>query len=430
MKSEHFVLAAVSLLLMSCSSDVINEPPVQLGEERVHVTNLFSSNRSLDEIHSFAMDATGYLTTGNTSRSDMKREIDKERGIKCITKGVSRAEASTDTLIYIVNYKDNAGFAVISARRSADPILAVVGKGSYDSVVKSGNTGFNLFMNMATDYVSQCPEESPYSTLGIDDPLEIQELKRVEYVLADDTISPRVKVQWGQGGFYGSEFDNKIAGCANVASAMIMSYFEHPKSIELKHKTPATILELDWNNMKRHKSGPYVTCCQPNPPHDTIALLMREIGKRSKSNDSNPDGTSTYTSNMRNTLKGLGYNVGVMTDFTSGCIVKNLRDENSIIAIRGDRLSDETSDSNDQYIGHMWIADGYIYKKIQVIEYVRPVSSQEWTEIQNATNETYMNHFNWGSDGYGDDYYNDRVFCNKYNKRDYKYNVQFFTVKL
>lgn len=49
MKSEHLVLTAMTLFLMSCSSDVINEPPVQLGEERVHVTNPFSSNRSLDE---------------------------------------------------------------------------------------------------------------------------------------------------------------------------------------------------------------------------------------------------------------------------------------------------------------------------------------------------------------------------------------------
>lgn len=423
MKSEHFVLAAVSLLLMSCSSDVINEPPVQLGEERVLVTNLFSSNRSLDEIHSFAMDATGYLTTGNTSRSDMKREIDKERGIKCITKGVSRAEASTDTLIYIVNYKDNAGFAVISARRSAEPILAVVGKGSYDSVVKSGNTGFNLFMNMAADYVSQCPEESPYSTLGIDDK-ELFEFKRDVYVIASDTVSPRVQVQWGQNGIYGKYFNNGYAGCNNVAAGMAMSYFEYPKTIEITHKNPIQVYNLYWKNIKRHIIGKYDFCCWPNSPHEEIGLLLYEIGFRSDCDDTNSEeGTSTKLGKTMNTLKSLGYKVSDYSKYTIGCIQSNLK--NGIILIRGDHFID----SINTYVGHMWIADGYKYRKEQVVESIRPLNSAEpWEEIMNVTNEFRLSHFNWGWDGIGDDYYNDNVFSPKNSNYDFKYRVLFFTI--
>lgn len=69
-------------------------------------------------------------------------------GIKTICNRESRGQ--NDTLIYVVNYEDNKGFALISAVDDSQPVLAVVPNGSYDPEIGTDNPGFNLFMDAAT----------------------------------------------------------------------------------------------------------------------------------------------------------------------------------------------------------------------------------------------------------------------------------------
>ena len=57
-------------------------------------------------------------------------------------------------MLYIVNYADEQGFAVISANRQAEGLLAVVEQGAYgvDGKYYTDNLGFTAFMEQAETY--------------------------------------------------------------------------------------------------------------------------------------------------------------------------------------------------------------------------------------------------------------------------------------
>lgn len=75
----------------------------------------------------------------------------------------------------------------------------------------------------------------------------------------------------------------------------------------------------------------------------------------------------------------------------------------------------------------MWVVSGHKYRSTHVIEYVRNINSLEWNILSDCINEELYNYFNWGLDGINDGYFYDEVFA--YNsERDYKYNVQYFSI--
>lgn len=422
MKLYLYPIIALGLIASSCNNDAVEEPQPSVIAKNTITYSPSAVNRTLDEAINIANEAKGMLNNSKSSRAGINREIDLTDGIKYVVSNVSRS--NPDTLLYILNYKDNAGFAVISTRRSTEALLAVTESGTYTSPEDCDNPGFNMFMDMATAYVADAPFTPPVPPTG-GDQLEIQECKREEITLVNDTLPHRVEVGWDQSGIYGTYCKNGIAGCNNVAAAMAMSYFEYPSSILLTYMDTPQNMTLDWKNIKRHKIGTFDYCCQPNSPHTTIAKLLRELGQRSGSNYNSAEGTSTYPSKTRTTLKNLGFKVGDLKKYYSKCILSNI--DNGIVIITGYQNSDGDG-------GHTWISDGYAYLKKQVIEYVRPISSPEWIETDNVITEYMYNWFNWGATDYNNTlngYYSDGVFIPRLNKRyDFRYNVIFFTVNI
>ncbi len=425
MKLYLYPIIALGLIASSCNNDAVEEPQPSVIAKNTITYSPSAVNRTLDEAISIANEAKGMLNNSKSSRAGINREIDLTDGIKYVVSNVSRS--NPDTLLYILNYKDNAGFAVISTRRSTEALLAVTESGTYTSPEDCDNPGFNMFMDMATAYVANAPVEpvKPPTTPGVDGPFEIQEVKREEITLVNDTLPHRVEVEWVQSGIFGAYCKNGIAGCNNVAAGMAMSYFEYPSSISLTYMDTPQNMTLDWKNIKRHKKGIYDFCCQPNSPHTTIGKLLRELGHRSGSNYNSAEATSTLPSKTRSALKKLGFKVGDIKKYYSKCIWANIGD--GVIIISGYQNSDGDG-------GHTWLVDGYAYLKKQVIEYVRPISSPEWIETENVITEYMYNWFNWGMNNYDNTlngYYSDGVFITRSPEHyNLGYNVKFFTVNI
>lgn len=59
-----------------------------------------------------------------------------------------------DTLLYVFNFNDEQGFAVVSANRQTEGLIAAVEMGSYDPAIPTGNPGFDTYMQMAKVYVA------------------------------------------------------------------------------------------------------------------------------------------------------------------------------------------------------------------------------------------------------------------------------------
>ncbi|MCM1356012.1 MAG: C10 family peptidase [Staphylococcus sp.] len=406
---------AVGLLVASCSSDAVEEP--ESSKLDLKTVTTMTEKRSLDEAIQIANDARSLLDDGSkSSRASVARELDLSSGISYVTSGTSRS-GDADTLLYVLNYKDNAGYAVICANRSGESLLAVTEAGHYTTAEECTNPGLTMFIDMAVAYSAGLPINP--SNPNPNSPFEIQEVKREEIILDSVSVSPRVDVEWDQSGIYGKYCDNGLTGCSNTALGMAMSYFEYPKSIKLTYRNNE-IIDLDWPNMKRHTIGTSDYCCQPNSPHDAIASLLREIGKRAGSEYKNSFfeyGTGTTENGIRQAALSFGFKLTATQSYYKQCIRYNLKD--GIIIVGG---------FNENDMGHMWIADGFKYMKKQMIEYVRPISSLEWTEVENVISESMLSWFNWGWNGEDNGYFNDDVFHTQ--NGNFRNKALFFTVYL
>lgn len=412
MKKNFYFLSVVAFLLSACSAD---SDLLDFSDEFKSDSTAMSTTITFDEAVSIAKDALSLLDDRPSSRANSVREVDLDRVNYVIG---SRSRSSADTLLYVINYKDDAGFAVIAANRNVKtPVLAVTESGSFTTIEECKNPGLALFMEMATDYAAQ-PFDLPLIPPGGQGPEIIQECKR-EVFEKGDTVLPRLEVNWGQDGIYGKYCSNGIAGCSNTAAAMIMSYFEHPKAIKLTHDNNR-VISLDWDMIKQHSQGAFCWYCDDDLTHERIARIMRELGYRSGT-DYQEDGSGTEMGRIKSTLSGLNFKTSSTASYKSQCF-RNIG--GGLYLIGGFRKNEK-----GKKIGHHWVVEGYKYKWTNVIEYVRPINQPDWEILSNDINEEMFNYFNWGCDGENNGYFNDGVF--KYNEnRDYKYDVSYFWVGL
>lgn len=346
----------------------------------------------------------------------------------------SRNGATNDTLLYAVNFKNNEGFALVPASRKADPLLAICEKGNYSPGCEKLNPGFGIYMNIAEKRLTDLETVSDEPTLNTGDkdsefvpefkpydgdntrPLETKETSDTSWICR---IAPRIQVKWGQqGNVYARYAPNDYAGCAPVAMAQTMSYFKYPSKIAVTFPdAPISELNLDWDYMMMHNGYWGCNCYMYNyaQNHEMIAVLMRQLGQIAQSDYTKSNGTETFTSKTRDTLKKLGLSVSDISDYKPG---KTADIADGIILMRGDCLG-----KNNKLEGHIWIIDG-VKRFVSIHKcYVRENSGQKWTVMNESKDILHFNHINWGWYGNQDGWFNDGVF-NALIPVEYSYNNQ------
>lgn len=351
-----------------------------------------SSLRSVEEAIAIANDAAG-MTQSLATRS-LTKTADTQN-VEIITGRQTRSTSSNDTLLYVVNYTGGQGFAVISARRDKEGLLAVTEKGSFssDSLQSGRNEGLRDFMQMAQIYAtSNSRSISNISDTIYKRKLLVHQIDTLHY----DSNSPKVAVQWGQTEYEGAYCPNKIAGCSNVAMGQIMSYFCFPTSLTIDYdSTNVTTLTLDWDALKTHKtSHSYASCTASQRTHEALGKLMRQLGKLNKS-IYGATGTSTYASDVRNSFMRLGYGVSSLLNYDGGDFDDEFS-EGKLIYMRG------TSDEG----GHAWVVDGNMKLSIHEADWVIEEGSIIRTLYKDyGIREVSYIHINWGWYGYSNGYF-------------------------
>lgn len=150
MKTTKLFVIGMCLLGAACTEQVEN-----IETQNGMPVSVYGHTRTIEEAIAIANDGIQMLER-NKTRAEVgtKREIDEEQ-IKCITSEKTRGgSTSTDTLMYIVNFEDEQGFAVVSANPATEGLLAVTEMGSYDEETVKQNEEFSIFMSLANEYVS------------------------------------------------------------------------------------------------------------------------------------------------------------------------------------------------------------------------------------------------------------------------------------
>lgn len=409
-KNLLFLLLA---FITSCTNDVNYDFTNVFS---VATSKVDSNKRSYSEALEIAQNAISILDDNNQlTRSSSNRRVDlNEKPITiCADNRFSTRSSENignDTLMYVFNYTDNNGFAVVSADKGTEGLIAVVESGHYDPS-DTTDTGFRSYMIAAKYYILAnqvktkiVPDRAPKGFYFEFD------------TISTTSISPRITVKWGQNGHEGQFFDNHISGCVNTAAAMIMSYFEYPTTISLTYENaPFSYRSLNWDGMKSYIAS-YIkingwgyyhhhdTCT--NEDHKSIGYLCRQLAKDTHS--TLYDGsTSTNFYSMRNVMADYGYIVGDCLSY------QNLANTNTLHALLSNGRIILMRGSNINDIGHAWVVDGYYGFTIHSLYYEYGFTNG-MPDPPILMDEQFIthryNHINWGYDGYNNGYFNDGVF--------------------
>lgn len=142
-------LASVSMMLSlpSCTADEPVVDSAQAPETEVSQSTT-SRYRTVEDASRIALDAVSMFDDVLDEKSRGVMRFLDAKPIKVIS-GLRSRSAVNDTLMYVVNYADSMGFAVVSAVKGTPELIAVTMQGSYDPAEPCDNPGFSMYMDCA-----------------------------------------------------------------------------------------------------------------------------------------------------------------------------------------------------------------------------------------------------------------------------------------
>lgn len=413
------ILSAIifAIALSSCSKDDdLAQPTRKFPHART------SNERSFNDALTIAQKAISLISSEGT-RAKSERQIDLTQTRAVMSETTRSANIEQDTLMYIFNFADDQGFAIVSKSKNAPELLAVTTKGYYDGE-ETDNEGFNIYMEYATAGMRSAPLDTTKKPIpdleigdgsgdgssgdnggnnggGIGDQVITEWKTETDY----DTTrrGPLLSTKWGQNNPFNdfcyvdgaqSGTKNTPAGCVAIAVAQIMAYHEFPNSINLTYSfAPTTNLTLNWDYWKKNSY---------NDPIG-LAIFIRELGERLNM-DYQLDGSSSSIVYARNVLRDLSYNTSSIIDYNiyDNKIVLNNIADNLPVYIRGYDVLDS--------VGHAWIIDGYMFTEETSKDYQRHMGQTNWTLVNTVYIKNTYYSFNWGQHGSKDGWF----FIEKY----------------
>lgn len=384
MKKFVFLIAAITM--MSCSQQEMKKsvPPTTADLK----TKL--GIRSYDDALAIARNAIGRLE----NKKSISRGINSSRKVDLTeNKAIVRNNDNNDTLIYVFNFENHKGFALVSAIEETDGLLAVTEQGHYDPDSSSETSGFDIFINQAKKYVLNGGRVLRSPEIIID-----------SVVTQHFYIYPLLTVEWGQENPEGEFCENNISGCGPTAFAQIMSYYESPSSFVPTYLgNGAGTISLQWTAMKNHNkhNGGASSCPSGSSVHQSIAHLCRQIGYLSDSDyETGYTGTNIY--DLLTAIDSFSYVRNNWIDFTNQDLRNFLLSSHPILMVGLTGLTPEDT-------GHFWIVDGV--DREATTTYLRRYdqSYQTWYQYMLETTNDYF-HINWGWDGENNGYFLNHVF--------------------
>lgn len=229
----------------------------------------------------------------------------------------SRSADDSEYPLYVVNFEDESGFALVSSNKSTEELLAVSLAGNLHDMSEVDNPGFLMFVEAAKEYIN-LPGHADVQSRALED----RPLYKLEAILYYETdtiwhsrIAPRTLNYWGQNNPEGWFCPNGLSGCSNTAMMFALSYYEYPKDLPLTYsdEVKGQVLHLDWKEIQKHChfSIQYQYklveewCAESNisSVHNQIAHLCRQLGELNESEYKIPEkATSTNRNKWKKTM--------------------------------------------------------------------------------------------------------------------------------
>lgn len=425
---KSMLLAALLVAGVSCEKRF--EEAVEVQPENHAAADAVNSYEVSYEEALAKADALFAGIDGATTRAGSRRVKNHEL-FRSGNRFTRTASDDVEAKFHIINYEDNAGFAMIAADKRATDIYAYSDTGNLCVDDAMENSGFGVFLEGAIDLYGKeidrplIPADTtelgggggfidlpgdkygdiPY--LGIEVIDGVTYRVRIEYNKSVSKKEPLIPVKWHQanpynyycpscGDYVGTNYYGKCAaGCGPVAAAQIMAYHKYPEKYatylpDWNNKTLNYIeYTFDWDNMIRNYSD------------DMVAHLIREIGRVAEADYGKSTGVTL--ANIKKMFPKFGYNI-TGADYDVDKVKISLYNNRPVYA-RGQKKSGD---------GHAWVIDGYDHLATRKTYYYN-YAPYNVCNIKDSNNRIYV-HCNWGWGGDGknknSDYSDEGYFLN------------------
>lgn len=326
-----------------------------------------------------------------------------------------------DTMAYICNFADSAGFAVICADdRVGCPLLACVERGTLGDSID--NPGVALFLENAQQYMEESLltfeakkeslREMAERMLEEDSSDQGASLRSVstgsfKLLKGKEEVTPLLTTTWAQSG---SPYNDLMktcksnvsghapAGCWAVAIGQLMAYYQYPKTLSYKiDRRTKRSLSPNWSVIVKEKDAENLDEIYAKKQ---VGELLYGIGLNIDM-DYGCDGSSAKESDAMSYLKACGY---------SGCGTQSFTFEKAkgYLDLRRPVLMNgkQKKVAFVAYDGHAWVVDGYTTLRYDCYTYTLDHSTNSSTNrYVNTIYEHPLLHINWGWKGKNNGYF-------------------------
>lgn len=342
MRLSLILLTSAMLVLCSCSSDSLFDEPStpNTSPEQVPTVNKISPEDAIN----IALDFMKGIETPQTRSESRKVAEIKALG----TKSITRSE-NTDTLLYLINFEDEQGFALVGADIRALPIYAISDTGNFDITDKNSEIIGSLLDGAKSEVLANpiLPPGNynvPWPNFkGWNSDIDY----RIEPILTpfQRTVSPY--------GVYSSKCTNAagqpaLTCSAAIATEQLMAYHKYADYFHIK---------VDWDQLNDGSSP------------EAVASLIKTIGSYLELEY--VDSNTLARFNLSSLVYGLGnlqyYKYG--DDTSSDFIFNNKESVSGFLQGYGfgPIMMIATNSQRDE-ARHVWLIDGMVQYKVNVNE--------------------------------------------------------------
>ena len=427
----RFCVAAfvAAVLLPACTKSSPVDESIQGG----YNSYVIPIETALESLNSF-LESEDRTKTGGQAR-----EIESISTIRSEALSTKSGEPlitapNCDEILYVVNFKDNKGYALLAAdNRISDEIIAVTDYGHFDEtvfypltrVIVSPVDSLNYFSEVYHDwYIGEQYEENgngpnsngfigslvsnylegelngggphtPIGDIGGDD--FIYEIVTSDvHSYSSPIITPMMNEDslrfWSQS--VSPYVDDLPAiyshlGCVNLSTLRIMAYHEFPSSV--RNTT------IDWASARQNPAS-------STSGISTIHYLYNDIIARTVNLSFGSAGTFTIPSTAALYLSGLGYTNVLYQDYNNDVVISNIYNHKPVMVCSVPTINGNFGINHS----HAWILDGYKMRYTVTTTYYYLNGILDHTTTTNSSCAMIHCDFGWQTDNNG--YFVSRLF--------------------
>lgn len=323
---------------------------------------------------------------GTTSRSKTRQP----KNVEIVVNSRSLARSAdgtpkTDTTLYLVNYGENDGFALLAADRRLCPVFAIGSEGALnfrDTIENKGlamflqdvNAGIQYFLeNESSKVISRASIQEVDGTIKYPAPI-------IEAGLQYKYGPYGLKRQWSQESPFNKYCPgNAAVGCAAVAMGLIMAHHQYPAKING--------YTLNWTGIDLIGNGNGGT----ETAKEQLAHLLRELGNPEYLNMNYGIESGASPTKVAPTFRKLGYTCGELETYNVDKLWSHFKSNPIPVYMVGYASAGG---------GHGWIINGMM--NIRIVFSLAPGRRDETT--------LYYVHKNWGWRGTANGWYQAKPF--------------------